>query len=158
MMEDCLGNVSDGMANEYYGYHDTPSMTHEERKERQATDKMAARKRVHVDTRGMELDDMRMLRNLLDDAIFQEEEKARKPKEPEGGDGTIISFTKRFNRAGTREGTAYYYAAIKARGGWSVTGQSGLNGIGWERLLNFIQDEESNPRRALSTLKVVYTV
>ena len=153
MMEDCLGNVSDGMANEYYGYHDTPSMTHEERKERQATDKMAARKRVHVDTRGMELDDMRMLRNLLDDAIFQEEEKARKPKEPEGGDGTIISFTKRFNRSQT-----YYYAAIKARGGWSVTGQSGLNGIGWERLLNFIQDKESVPARALESLEIVYTV
>lgn len=153
MMEDCLGNVSDGMANEYYGYHDTPSMTHEERKERQATDKMAARKRVHVDTRGMELDDMRMLRNLLDDAIFQEEEKARKPKEPEGGDGTIISFTKRFNGR-----QVYYYAAIKARGGWSVTGQSGLNGIGWERLLNFIQDKESVPARALESLEIVHIV
>lgn len=152
MMEDDLGNVSDGMAGEYYGYHDTPSMTHEERKERQATDKMAERKRVHVDTRGMELDDMRMLRNLLDDAIFQEEEKAKNPKEPENGDGTIIKFQKQFNGR-----QVYMYAAIHARGGWSVTGQSGLNGIGWKRLLNFIKDKESNPQRAINTIAVVHT-
>lgn len=190
MMEDCLGNVSDGMANEYYGYHDTPSMTHEERKERQATGKMAAEvygvrqregrsyrndteyvaavgmrsvlnqikganmsKKVVFNTEGFDLEHLQMMRNLLNDAIFQVEEEAKKPKEPEGDDGTIISFSKRFNGR-----QVYYYAAIKARGGWSVTGQSGLNGIGWERLLNFIQDKESVPARALESLEIVHIV
>lgn len=110
-------------------------------------------KKVVFNTEGFDLEHLQMMRNLLNDAIFQVEEEAKKPKEPEGDDGTIISFSKRFNGR-----QVYYYAAIKARGGWSVTGQSGLNGIGWERLLNFIQDKESVPARALESLEIVHIV
>lgn len=113
---------------------------------------MAARKRMTVDPKGMKIDEMRILRNLLDDAIFAEEEKAKKPAEPEGEDGTIITFQKQFNGR-----QVYMYAGIKARGGWSITGQSGHTGIGWERLLNFIRDKEANPQRAIDTIEVVFT-
>lgn len=161
-----FGDPSDGMAFEAYGSYGMPR---EGRAYRNDTEYVAAvgmlsvlnqikgenmtGKKVVFNTEGFDLEHLQMMRNLLNDAIFQVEEEAKKPKEPEGNDGTIIFFSKRFNGRQT-----YYYAAIKARGGWSVTGQSGLNGIGWERLLNFITDKESNPKRSLSTLKVVYTV
>lgn len=160
-----FGDPSDGMAFEVHGSYGMPSGGRAYRKNPEYIASVGLRsslnqikgeemsgKKVVFNTEGFDLEHLQMMRNLLNDAIFQVEEDAKKPKEPEGEDGTIISFQKRFNGR-----QVYLYAGLKARGGWSITGQSGLNGIGWERLLNFIRDKESNPQRAIDTIKVVFT-
>lgn len=83
-----------------------------------------------------------------------EKEKADKelPAEPERTTGMnrIITFTKKYNGS-----QCYHYVAIRPHGkkGWTISGRPSMGtDVPWSKLLEFVQKDELDPKRALTTI------
>lgn len=83
--------------------------------------------------------------NNLKKSIDELESAPRLPRPT----GTMIQFDKRF----LRNGPTYKYIAIEVNGRWYLTGPTSPQNISWDRLADFIQQDNFAPIKYTPLIK-----
>lgn len=99
------------------------------------------------------------LRAVADETekLLKEIENSGIPEEPKGsyasGGNVMIAFTKKYSGS-----QCYHYLAIKPHGkdAWTITGRPSMGtNVSWEKLVEFIKKDETDPEAALFTLRTL---